>query len=72
MIELAIPDVSAFGGNPLADSVLAAQGQDPAMWDRVYPLASSGTIFAPEVFAGFYVFGFTEDFARRCRWMSGP
>ena len=63
VIELAIPDVSGFGGNPLADSVLAAQGQDPAMWDRVYPLASSGTIFAPEVFAGFYVFGFTEDFA---------
>ena len=62
VIELGIPDVSAFGGNPLADAVLA-RSQDPTMWDRVYPLASSGTIIAPEVFAGFYVFGFTEDFA---------
>ncbi len=63
VIELAVGDVSGFGGNPLADAVLAVPGQDPTMWDRVYPLASSGTAFAPEVFTGFYLFGFTEDFA---------
>jgi hypothetical protein len=63
VIELAVGDVSGFGGNPLADAVLAVSGQDQNLWDRVYPLASSGTAFAPEVFTGFYLFGFTEDFA---------
>ncbi len=47
VIELAIPEVSGFGGNPLADAVLAIPGQDPTMWDRVYPLASSGASFRP-------------------------
>ena len=65
VIELAIADVVRVWQAtrwPMRCSPSRARIQTQCGTGSI-PLASSGTLFAPEVFAGFYVFGFTEDFA---------
>jgi hypothetical protein len=52
----------ASGGNPLAETVLQSGIQSERVWERIYPLAATAALYSPDSFAGFYVFGFTDDF----------